>query len=109
VARLDSINMLFSTHTLGDDINYKKAAVYRTLGKFEEAAAMYRDILQYYPDELYGDDAQFRLAELYEKQLNDATKAREAYEQVLTRYPGSIFTVEARKRYRMLRGDTLNN
>ncbi len=109
VARLDSINLLFATHTLGDDINYKKATIFKTLGKFEEAATMYKDILQYYPSELYGDDAQFRLAELYEINLNDPVRARQAYEEVLTKYPGSIFTVEARKRYRLLRGDSLNN
>jgi outer membrane protein assembly factor BamD (BamD/ComL family) len=55
------------------------------------------------------NDAQFKLAELYEKQLNDPEKAKAAYEAVLINYPGSIYTVEARKRFRELRGDQLNN
>ncbi len=109
IARMDSINLMFSTNTLGDDINYSKAQIYTTLGKYADAEAMYKNILEYYGTELYGDDAQFKLAELYEKNFNDKEKAKAAYQDVLTKYPGSIFTVEARKRYRELRGDNLNN
>jgi tetratricopeptide (TPR) repeat protein len=109
IARMDSINLLFSTNTLGDDIYYKKAQIYYTLGKYMDAEASYKNIVEYYPTDLYGDDAQFKLAELYEKNINDKEKAKQAYEDVLTKYPGSVFTVEARKRFRLLRGDTLNN
>ena len=109
IARMDSINLLFSTNTLGDDIYYKKAQIYFTLGKYLDAEAMYKNIVEYYPTDLYGDDAQFKLAELYEKSLHDKEKAKAAYEDVLTKYPGSIFTVEARRRFRELRGDNLNN
>lgn len=109
ILRMDSINLLFNTNTLGDDINYSKAQIYSSQGKFAEAEAMYKNILEFYPTELYGDDAQFKLAELYDKSLNDKEKAKKAYQDVLTNYPGSVFTVEARKRYRELRGDNLNN
>ncbi|MFI5205903.1 MAG: tol-pal system YbgF family protein, partial [Candidatus Paceibacterales bacterium] len=109
IARMDSINSLFSTNTLGDDIYFKKAGIYKTLGKYAEAEAMYKNIVEYFPDELYGDDAQFRLAELYEKNLLDKEKAKAAYQEVMTKYPGSIFVVEARKRFRELRGDNLSN
>lgn len=109
IARMDSINLLFSTNTLGDDIYYKKAQIYFKLGKYTDVEAMYKNIVEYYPSDLYGDDAQFKLAELYEKSLDDKEKAKVAYEDVLTKYPGSIFTVEARRRFRELRGDNLNN
>jgi tetratricopeptide (TPR) repeat protein len=109
IARMDSINLLFSSNTLGDDIYYKKAAIYLAIGKYTDAEEMYKNILEYYPAELYGDDAQFKLAELYELHLNDKEKAKKTYEDVLIKYPGSIFTVEARKRFRQLRGDNLNN
>ena len=109
IVRMDSINLLFNTNTLGDDINYSKAQIYYKQGKFAEAEAMYKNITEYYPTELYGDDAQFKLAELYDKNIKDKEKAKQAYQDVLTNYPGSVFTVEARKRYRELRGDNLNN
>jgi outer membrane protein assembly factor BamD (BamD/ComL family) len=41
--------------------------------------------------------------------LNDIEKAKQSYQDVLIKYPGSIYVVEARKRYRALRGDNLDN
>lgn len=109
IAEMDSINKIFPEHTLGDDILYKKAEIFIKTGKYADAERMYSDIIKYYSDDLYGDDAQFKLAELYEKKLNDIEKAKAAYQEVLTKYPGSIYNVEARKRYRILRGDNLDN
>lgn len=108
MVKMDSINLVFNNHTLGDDIFYKKAEIYRKTGLFSDAEKMYKNILEYYPTGLYGDNAQMQLALLYENDLKDVTKASEAYSDMLTKYPGSVFTVEARKRYRMLRGDNIN-
>jgi TolA-binding protein len=108
IQRMDSINLLFSNNTLGDDIYFKKATIYTLLRKYPEAEAMYKNIIEYYPSGLYGDDAQFKLAALYER-TGQREKAQQAYQDVLTNYPGSTYTVEARKRYRELRGDALNN
>ncbi len=109
IARMDSINLLHSTNTLGDDIYFKKAQIYFTLGKYAETEAMYKNILEYYPADLYGDDAQIKLANLYDYYLHDTEKAKQAYQDVLVKYPGSIFNVEARRRFRELRGDNVNN
>ena len=108
LARLDSINSVFSEHTLGDDIYYKKAEIYKLTNHYAEAAKMYENILEFYPNELYGDDALFKEAELYERYLNDKDKAKQLYQDMLIKYPGSIYVVEARKRYRDLRGDIVN-
>lgn len=108
IQRLDSINTMFSEHTLGDDIYYKKAEIYKRTGRYEEAAKMYQNIVEFYPTDLYGDDALFKEAELYERYLNDKEKAKQLYQEVLTKYPGSIYVVESRKRFRDLRGDVVN-
>jgi tetratricopeptide (TPR) repeat protein len=108
IDKLDSINITFSSHTLGDDILYKKADVFKQTNRYSDAAKMYEQILEFYPNDLYGDDAQFKLAELYDNFFNDKTKAQQLYENVLTNYPGSIYVVEARKRFRQLRGDLVN-
>lgn len=109
IVRMDSINLLFSKHTLGDDIYFKKAQIYMLQGNYIAAEEMYKNILKYYPTELYGDDAQFKLSELYEQILKNNEKAKQAYQDLLINYPGSIFTVESRKKYRELRGDTISN
>lgn len=108
IVRLDSINSLFSEHTLGDDIYYKKAEIYKRTNRYEEAAKMYQNVVEFYPTELYGDDALFKEAELYERYLNDKEKAKQLYQDMLTKYSGSIYVVEARKRFRNLRGDVIN-
>ena len=108
LARLDSINLVFTEHTLGDDIYYKKADLFKHTNRYAEAAKMYENILEFYPTELYGDDALFKEAELHERYLNDKEKAKQLYQDMLVKYPGSIYVVEARKRYRDLRGDIVN-
>lgn len=108
IIRLDSINLEFSNHTLGDDIYYKKADIYKRKGNYAEAIKMYQNIVEFYPTELYGDDALFKQAELQQFYSKDLEKAKTLYEEMLTKYPGSIYVVEARKRYRELRGDTVN-
>jgi len=108
LARLDSINLVYTEHTLGDDIYYKKADLFKRTNRYSEAAKMYESILEFYPTELYGDDALFKEAELYERYLNDKEKAKQLYQDMLVKYPGSIYVVEARKRYRDLRGDIVN-
>ncbi|MBS1646135.1 MAG: tetratricopeptide repeat protein [Bacteroidetes bacterium] len=106
--RLDSINLLFENHSLADDIYFKKAEVFTQQGKYKEAIEAYQRVVDNYGDKIYGDDALFRIAEIYQYHLNDVEKAKQLYQDFLTKYPGSVYSVEARKRYRKLRGDVVN-
>ena len=54
------------------------------------------------------DDALFLLGTINEKYLNNPDRAREMYHKLLTDYSGSTFAVEARSRFRNLRGDKIN-
>jgi tetratricopeptide (TPR) repeat protein len=105
---LDSINTLFPNHALADDILYRKAALELKHAKYTEAATFYEDILKNYGSDILADDALFKLADLNENQFKNTDKAKELYQQLLERYPGSLYVVEARKRFRKLRGDTIN-
>ncbi len=40
--------------------------------------------------------------------FNDYERASELYEMILTDYSNSLYAVEARKRFRRLRGDNIN-
>lgn len=108
IVTLDSINKEFPGHSLSDDILYKKYKIAYKSGKYALAVEKLDDLILNYGDDILGDDAVFKLAELYEKKLNDAEKAKKLYQDVLLNYPGSLYTVEARKRYRKMRGDGLN-
>jgi tetratricopeptide (TPR) repeat protein len=106
--RMDSINILFDNHSLADDIYFKKAQVFAQEGKYKEAVESYQRVVEAYGDEIYGDDALFKMAEIYQYNLKDTEKAKALYQEFLTKYPGSVYTVEARKRFRKLRGDVVN-
>ena len=105
---LDTINNYFPGHSLADDILYKKAKIMEKSQKFEEAAKLYQSILDQYATDILADDALFRLAEMNQYYFNNNEKAKEHYQKLLTDYPGSLLTVEARKRFRALRGDVVN-
>ena len=58
--------------------------------------------------DILADDALFQLAEINHYIYEDLVAAQTMYERVLVEYPGSLYVVEARKRFRALRGDDLN-
>jgi outer membrane protein assembly factor BamD (BamD/ComL family) len=43
--------------------------------------------------------------EIYERHLKNKEKAMEIYREFLNKFPGSVYAAEARKRYRLMRGD----
>lgn len=108
IATLDSINLLFTNHSLEDDIFFQKAKIYEQKQDWKQAEQMYLNIINFYPQEMYADDAVYRLAQLYQYHLNDKQKAMEFYLKLLNDYPGSLFVPDARKMYRTLRGDAVN-
>ncbi len=104
---LDSINLLFPKHALADDIYFKKAQIFVKKKNYSEAEKFYNIVVNEHGSDILGDNSLFSLAELYEKKLNNKEKAKQLYEQFIENYPGSFFLTEARKRYRLLRGDLL--
>jgi TolA-binding protein len=108
ISSLDSLTRQYPNHSLNDDVLFEKGRIFLSQQKFNEAAAMFDQIDENYSFDLLGDDALFQLAELEQNYLNNKDKAMDLYKQILTKYKGSIYTVEARKRYRELRGDGVN-
>ena len=74
-------------------------------GEFDKAIALLEKIVTEFGDDILSDDAYFLEGEIYEKHLKNKDKAMEIYREFLNKYPGSVYAAEARKRYRMLRGD----
>jgi TolA-binding protein len=77
-------------------------------GKYSEAAAYYDTIINNFSEDILADDALFKLADLNENQFKNTDKAKELYQKLLENYPGSLYVVETRKRFRRLRGDLIN-
>ncbi|WP_406685149.1 tetratricopeptide repeat protein [Seonamhaeicola sp. MEBiC1930] len=87
---------------------YKQALLYQEKHQLEKASENYKKIISNFRDGILVDDAYFNLGLLYEQQLDQPDKAKESYEQIIFNHADSIFFVEARKRYRALRGDAIN-
>jgi len=105
---LDTLLKDYPDHSLVDDAWFKQAQIMDMRRNWTSVDSLYAKIVTYDSTSVLADDALFRRAELYENKLNNKQKAMELYENLLTKYPGSLFAVEARKRYRTLRGDTFN-
>jgi len=103
---LDSIPQLFGYHPILQQVLYKRAEIMRKEGRFSVADSLFQLLVKDYPEEMLADEALMQAAQLNDKQLNNKEKAMSLYQQLLDRYPGSIFVPEARKRFRVLRGDS---
>jgi tetratricopeptide (TPR) repeat protein len=106
--KIDSILTEYPAHSLTDEIHFSKFEIYQKKGQFEKAANELDQILLFYADDIVADDAIFNLAEMSEDVFNDYERASELYEMILTDYSNSLYAVEARKRFRRLRGDNIN-
>ncbi|MBJ6107547.1 tetratricopeptide repeat protein [Hymenobacter sp. BT523] len=105
IAGLDALLEKFPGHSLSDDTYYLKAQLQRRTGDFPGAIATLERITNNVKYDVLSDDALFLMARIQEEDLKDKGKAQELYNQVIVKYPGSIYVAEARKRFRKLRGD----
>ena len=108
ITKLDVIIANHKTESIMDQALYKQARLFEELKDYTRAEANYLAIIENYREDILADDAYYRLAELYSNQLAQPEKAKEFYEKVIFDYADSIFFVEARKKYRALRGDAIN-
>ena len=76
---------------------------------YEKAISFYTEVITNHYFDISADNALFRSAELYEDKLGQPSKAADLYKQLLVDFPGSLHVVEARKRFRNIRGDEPNS
>ena len=105
LARLDTLRREFPQHSLQDDIFYLQAQIAEKRGDYVRAAALFQKVADEYPEDIRADNALYALAQLYELRLQQPEKAQSLYEKIFMDYSGSVFAVDARKRFRQLRGD----
>lgn len=105
---LDKILKDHKTEPIIAQALYKQAQLFEMKSQFEKAKDNYETIIENYRDGILIDDAYYHLAEIYQKQLNLPEKAKQLYEQIIFNHADSIYFVEARKRFRLLRGDAIN-
>jgi len=102
---LDAMLLEYPDHSLVDEILWLQSSIYLERGDFLKAIALLNKIVNKYSYDILSDDAYFRMGTIYQDQLGQNDKAMEIFKDFLIQYPGSIYSSEARKRFRTLRGD----
>lgn len=105
---LDSIIFTYPGHELYDDILFAKAQIFCRKKEFLKAVPLLENIIQGYGKDLKADDAIFLLADINDRELNNKEKAKELYQKLITEYQNSLLVLEARKKFRLLRGDKID-
>jgi predicted Zn-dependent protease len=105
--KLDSINIAYPNNTLADDILMSKSKIFVKTGEIARSIAALKELVETFDKSIWNDDALFTLGELYEKNIKDAEQAKSYYQKLINDHPGSMFSAEARKRFRTLRGDNI--
>ena len=103
---LDSIEGSYS-FSLKDDVLFLRAQIAKNQGNYHLCDSLLSVLILNFPSELLTDDALYERAQLQDYYLKNNLLAIEIYEQLLLYHSDSIYTVEARKRIRTLRGDML--
>ncbi len=105
---LDDIYKEYRAATLKDDILFLQAKIAKQFADYPFAIQKLDALLELHGKDILADDAAFQIAQLYDFNLKDREKAMEYYNKLITQFPSSIHVVEARKKYRELRGDKMN-
>ena len=91
-----------------DEALLKQGELLEQHKQYDAAEFNYIKIVEFYGNDIFADDAHFALAELYRNILNEPQKAMEHYESIIYNYQDSYYFPQARKNYRILRGDSIN-
>jgi len=108
ISLLDKVLKEHKGETIEDQALFMQAKLFEKTKQYDKAVANYEYIIANYRDEILADDAHFYLGQLYQTQLGEPEKAKPLYETIIFNHEDSIYFIEARKRFRMLRGDAIN-
>lgn len=75
------------------------------LGNTTEALRLYKEIIDVHTEGIYVDEALFFSAEIYDENLKQPELAKPLYEKMIFNHQDSIYFIEARRKFREIRGD----
>ncbi len=105
ISTLDTLINIFPNYEIIDDAWYKKAKIAMEMKKYSLADSLFEKTFEYNPYGTIADNALIERARLNDIILNNKTKAKELYKKIIMDYYGSLFIVEARKRYREMESE----
>ncbi|XKW95536.1 tetratricopeptide repeat protein [Tenacibaculum maritimum] len=104
---LNDVIIAFKGQLIEDEALFKQAKLFIEEAKFDSAISNLENIIRLKVDGILVDDSLYELAELYRTKLNQPEKASEYYQKIIFDHQSSIYLVDARKKYRKLRGEEI--
>lgn len=105
LAEFQSILKDHKTDEIQDVTLLRLGKIYEKQGNYTAALEQYHTIIDKFAEGIYIDEALYFSAEIYNKQLKDIEKAKALYEKILFGHEDSIYFIDARIKFRQLRGD----
>ncbi|WP_254712372.1 tetratricopeptide repeat protein [Polaribacter sp. BM10] len=102
------INGFIPSEVIYDDVLFFKAKLLIKQKKYEEAITALNKIIAADDQGFLTDDVYFMMAETYNNHLKNSEKAQEYYQKIIFDHTSSIYLVDARKKFRKLRGDNVS-
>ena len=101
------VNGLIPGEVIFDDVLFLQAKLLVKQNKYEQALVSLSKIIAADNQGFLTDDIYFMMAEIYHNKINNRKKAQEYYQKIIFEHASSIHLVDARRRYRKLRGDKI--
>jgi tetratricopeptide (TPR) repeat protein len=104
IIKLDAL-ISAKSEKLSDLAQMEKAKIYREEKKYSQSLKVLDEFLEEYPESFLCPRAQMLKGDLYNYQLNDKTKAIQAYQKLLKDYERSVYVDEVRDKLRELKAE----
>lgn len=98
----------FKGQNIEDEALLELAKLYSKETLFNDALNVLQKLINIDKNGIFVDDAYYIIAEIYKNNIKDREKALEYYQKIIFEQASSIYLVEARKKFRLLRGDNIN-
>ena len=102
----DSVLNNFKNHSLNDEILFRKAKIYLKQNNYSQAINNLLEIEKKFPNSILLDNSLFLAGCIYQENIKDLDSAKKYFKTILFEHQGSLYTTEARKRFRKLAGIT---
>ncbi len=102
IQTMDTLISLFPNDPIIDDAYFQKAMIAKDLKEYSKADSLLAQTFEYNRFGSLADNALIERARLFDYVFEEKQRAQTLYQQIILEYQGSLFTVEARMRYRAL-------
>ena len=108
IALYDRLLKQYQGQSIEDEALFNQAKLFVAEQQYEMAVTNLLKIISIDPEGILTDNSYYLLGEIYKNNIKDFEKASEYYQKIIFEKPSSIYLIDARQKYREIRGDNIN-